>query len=1211
MSSTVAGGWPGFFERAAAVSLQAALLIAFVAVISILARRSSPRFRYALWGVVLLRLCIPVALSSSIGLEARLREKVARILHGEPPPPPVYVPTVRYITLEESSAIDWDALPEPEPKRVSLSEWIIENWQMVAGWAWLSGVLLLGGFIFGRSMVLRRRLRACPRVEAGPLLERFKSLCGQFGPRAGVELRCADSTSKLPMPAVLGIRRPVFLLPRAVAESWKLEDIEPILLHELAHLRRRDPLANLLQIVVQVAYFFHPLVWLANARMRRERELVADDEAIRRLGGDAARYARSLLRVMEARGAEPMAGFLGLAMAERRSSFGKRMRRIMSSDYASRARASRWGFLAVVVIGLAGFAVSARSESKKQIAQAEAAPQEEAPAVAAESVVRPDLETRMFTIREEDGPAIRELIRSLTPNTPPAPWQLERKLFIDRTDLVVRDTPEQVSKVEAALAEKGYLQTADELSIEVFTLQPKDSQSRGTDEFRALEGRIVEAVKALLQHPKTPAGKVWFYEPSSQLTVIDTEENLGRARTYLNALPELQIQPKTKGPKKIKEGKPEDFQRGMLEVLRLLQGAEKRHSRSTEPPARFELLDKPAATADPQPTAGDQAREALLNSPVTIQMEHAASLPEFMRLLKFSTVKEIEFRILQGVEAKVFANFIDRPVKEVLDKLLLPIGLAWEMDDQFLITIKVDLKSRTFDLTSDQIDRLLPLLGNHYFQKFIWSQETPPTKGMELTLDEEHRTFLVVGSNLNIKKVEDFLASLEKPPTPGLETRMYQIRPEDGPKIKGMVNDLVDADLSPAYKLGRKVIADGSDLVVRDTSPNLAKIETMLLDGKFIPDLRKQRLDIGNFSLVPDDPKLKTAEKTSLFARRVYESVETLLYAAQGREAAKEEGRRSWFDEATLQLTIVDTPANMERVAAYLESLPELRHRRLQKVVFLKHAVAEDLATQMAKLLNLNDQTTNEVQEGRGVIKRIRRGDSFSFRDLSIRLMRVDDNDPYDRLDDQAQLSVVLNGVATNMTLVDRETQFIGDYQITAEQVQPSEARGGSPPKKGEGTARLVVRYVSPSDPNAEKAQESGISVNPYASLNALVIRYDNPALFKDAQELIKQLDRVPPQVQIGLRSGEKHGPSITVLDKVQGDFRIEFGLPEGDKVFLVVPTVSDKDSATLTISHLDPSSNSAKGTSAIIEERTERLQIGEELEFMGMQFKLEKINWD
>ena len=118
--------------------------------------------------------------------------------------------------------------------------------------------------------------------------------------------------------------------------------------------------------------------------------------------------------------------------------------------------------------------------------------------------------------------------------------------------------------------------------------------------------------------------------------------------------------------------------------------------------------------------------------------------------------------------------------------------------------------------------------------------------------------------------------------------------------------------------------------------------------------------------------------------------MDTFLYAKGGFAAAEAEGRRRWFDRNTFQLSVVDTPANIERIARFLDSLPELRQQRSSKVIPLEYAVAEELATNLSQLLELSAPLAGGAAAGGdGVVRRMRRGDQFTFRDLRVRSVAV------------------------------------------------------------------------------------------------------------------------------------------------------------------------------------------------------------------------------
>jgi uncharacterized protein (TIGR03435 family) len=94
-------------------------------------------------------------------------------------------------------------------------------------------------------------------------------------------------------PAVVGCLRPVVLLPIAAFSTLTPEQIEAILAHELAHIRRHDGIVNLLQVLAETVLFYHPAVWWVSSRIRTEREHCCDDVAVAACG-DPVRYAEAL-----------------------------------------------------------------------------------------------------------------------------------------------------------------------------------------------------------------------------------------------------------------------------------------------------------------------------------------------------------------------------------------------------------------------------------------------------------------------------------------------------------------------------------------------------------------------------------------------------------------------------------------------------------------------------------------------------------------------------------------------------------------------------------------------------------------------------------------------------------------------------------------------------------------------------------------------------
>jgi len=188
---------------------------------------------------------------------------------------------------------------------------------------WLSGVAffslrLIGGCLYTRR--LRRYRTRSLEEEWGRVLHQ---LCHQL--RVTRPVRLLESALVM-VPMVIGWLRPVILVPASALSGLTPRQLEAIIAHELAHIRRHDYLINLLQAVVETLLFYHPAVWWVSRRIRQEREHCCDDLAVA-VCGDALTYARALLEMEQLRAAEPQ-----LAMAANGGSLMNRIQRLVGAQ---------------------------------------------------------------------------------------------------------------------------------------------------------------------------------------------------------------------------------------------------------------------------------------------------------------------------------------------------------------------------------------------------------------------------------------------------------------------------------------------------------------------------------------------------------------------------------------------------------------------------------------------------------------------------------------------------------------------------------------------------------------------------------------------------------------------------------------------------------------------------------------------------------------
>jgi beta-lactamase regulating signal transducer with metallopeptidase domain len=170
----------------------------------------------------------------------------------------------------------------------------------IAGWAvclWLAGVLILSLRAAG-GWARAQRVKRGGAVSPDGLDAMLERLRGRLRVTAPVRLY---ESALVEVPTVIGWLRPYILLPVTALTGLNDAQMEAVLAHELAHIRRHDYLANLLQTAVETLLFYHPCVWWVGREMRREREHCCDDAAVAACG-NAAEYAGALAQLEQIRG---------------------------------------------------------------------------------------------------------------------------------------------------------------------------------------------------------------------------------------------------------------------------------------------------------------------------------------------------------------------------------------------------------------------------------------------------------------------------------------------------------------------------------------------------------------------------------------------------------------------------------------------------------------------------------------------------------------------------------------------------------------------------------------------------------------------------------------------------------------------------------------------------------------------------------------------
>ena len=252
------------FDDLLEISVTAGIVILSVLLVRLLLKKAPKVFSYALWGIVLLRLLLPVSIESPIGIIPKEPEfspavEVNRVL-----------PEIQFETPADRTENRWHAETTlPGDPLVQTHHTMDAKTYLTIGW--LLGVAGMTLYSVVSYWKLRKRIRVAIPLQKGIFI--------------------ADD---IPTPFVMGIFRPVIFLPGGLSDA----ELRYIVAHERHHIRRGDHIFKALGFLALTIHWFNPLVWVAFVLAGRDMEMSCDEAVIRKLGAHIrADYSASLLNL--------------------------------------------------------------------------------------------------------------------------------------------------------------------------------------------------------------------------------------------------------------------------------------------------------------------------------------------------------------------------------------------------------------------------------------------------------------------------------------------------------------------------------------------------------------------------------------------------------------------------------------------------------------------------------------------------------------------------------------------------------------------------------------------------------------------------------------------------------------------------------------------------------------------------------------------------
>jgi beta-lactamase regulating signal transducer with metallopeptidase domain len=212
---------------------------------------------------------------------------------------------------------------------------------------WIIGVVLFS-LRFAGSLLYINKLKN-KYVGAAPesWLKLSADISHKLRLRKNVKVLLSDLVHT---PTAIGIFKPVILMPISLQTGLSMAEVESILAHELAHIRRNDYLINIFQSVAEILFFYHPAIWWISANIREERENCCDDMAVAAIG-DSMVYSRTLARMNEMAHQQTY-NQTALAFAGRKGSLLGRIKRLFSQRNENNVFAERFAAATIIVAGM-------------------------------------------------------------------------------------------------------------------------------------------------------------------------------------------------------------------------------------------------------------------------------------------------------------------------------------------------------------------------------------------------------------------------------------------------------------------------------------------------------------------------------------------------------------------------------------------------------------------------------------------------------------------------------------------------------------------------------------------------------------------------------------------------------------------------------------------------------------------------------------------
>jgi len=354
--TTLNGIGGAFWSYAAGMFVQSGVLILSLLAIDLLLRkRVRATFRYWMWMLVFVKLILPPTLSLPTGIgywfgdhlfaDSIVLDRPSNAVLPEPvaAPAPQHRAMSGEIPFTQPSEVNLQPITPAAPAASRVPP--ITS-QAIIFLLWLAGASIISILVVRRIGFVRQTIAQSASAE-DHLLDVLNQCRREVGVRQDIQLRLSTG---MPSPAVCGLFKPTILIPAALGNKLSPEKLRAVLIHELAHIKRGDLWVNSAQTFLQIVYLYNPLVWLANAVLRRIREQAVDEMVLVALGTEAKSYSNTLIDIAEVAFFKTSISLRLIGVVESKRALHGRIRHMLNRPIPKSSKVGALGTIAIILI---------------------------------------------------------------------------------------------------------------------------------------------------------------------------------------------------------------------------------------------------------------------------------------------------------------------------------------------------------------------------------------------------------------------------------------------------------------------------------------------------------------------------------------------------------------------------------------------------------------------------------------------------------------------------------------------------------------------------------------------------------------------------------------------------------------------------------------------------------------------------------------------